>query len=111
MFYVRAFALVLALSSCLVAEEGRRPIVVDCARGASLARAVMYAEPNSTLSIFGTCKGAVNIITDGLILNGNGSATVTASNSDVITVNGVQRVQLNNITVTGGANGVVVENN
>lgn len=111
MSYIRALAVVLAFSSCLVAQERHRPIIVDCTRGASLARAVMYAEPNSTLIVIGTCTGAVNITTDGLILSGNGSATVTAPNADVITVNGAQRIQLNSVTVTGGVNGVVMENN
>jgi len=76
-----------------------------------LPQAVVAAPPESILSIFGTCIGAVTIIKDGLKLDGNGSAVVTAPNADVITIVGAKRIELNHLTVTGGINGVVAENN
>ena len=75
------------------------------------AQAVLAAPPESMLSVFGACTGPVVIIKDGLKINGNGSATVTAPNADVVTINGAKRVELNQITVGQGVNGVVVENN
>lgn len=109
MFFVRTLVVLLAFSSVLKAD-GNWPIVIDCNRGASLAKAVMYALPNTTFSVYGTCTGTVKIITDGLTINGNGSAVITAPNADVVVVNGAERVSLNKITVTGGVNGVDVEN-
>jgi hypothetical protein len=112
MSYVRTLAIVvLALAASPMAHATKQVVVVDCSKGASLAKAVMSADEHTTLSVFGKCTGAVTITTNGLTLDGNGSAVVTAPNANVIAVNGAQRVAINHITVTGGANGVVVENN
>ncbi len=111
MFQLRTVAAVLLLAAASFAHADDDVIIVNCSRGASLPLAVKFAPPNSTLSIFGTCKGAVNITKDGLTLEGNKSAVVTASNSDVITVNGAERVAINHLTLSGGVNGMVVENN
>ena len=110
MSYIQTLAVVvLALAASPLAHATKQVVVVDCSKGASLARAVMSADEDTTLSVFGTCTGAVSITTNGLTLDGNGSAVVTAANADVITVNGAQRVAINHITVTGGVNGLLVE--
>jgi hypothetical protein len=103
--------IMLALLAVPLAQAKKNVQVVDCARGASLAKAVMNADEDTTLSVFGTCSGAVSVTTNGITIDGNGSAVVTASNADVITVNGAQRVALNRITITGGLNGIVSVNN
>ena len=106
MSYIRTLAVVvLALVASPLAHATKQIMVVDCSKGASLAKAVMSADEHTTLSVFGTCTGAVSITTNGLTLDGNGSAIVTAPNANVITVNGAERVAINHITVAGGANG------
>jgi hypothetical protein len=101
---------VLAALAVPSAQAKKNMQVVDCSRGASLAKAVMNADEDTTLNVSGTCSGAVSVTTNGITIDGNGSAVVTASNADVITVNGAQRITLHRITITGGLNGVVAEN-
>src|SRR3984893_5499280 len=103
MSYIRTLAVVvLALVASPLAHATKQIMVVDCSKGASLAKAVMSADEHTTLSVFGTCTGAVSITTKGLTLDGNGSAIVTAPNANVITVNGAERVAINHIKVARG---------
>ena len=110
MLCLRTLVVSLVISTAAMAQSSG-VIVVDCSKGASLPQAVIAAQPESLISVIGTCTGAVTIIKDGLKLDGGGSAVITASNADVVTIVGAKRVELNHITVTGGINGVVVENN
>ena len=105
---LRKVVVLLVVSTAAMAQSSG-VIVVDCSKGASLVQAVLAAQPESLISVIGTCTGAVTIIKDGLKIDGGGAAIITAPNADVVTVVGAKRTELNNITVTGGINGVVVE--
>lgn len=84
---------------------------VNCSRGESLQSAIAFSLPGTTLVLNGACAGPVSIITNGLQLNGGGTASITGAGRDAVTINGAQRVLLTGLTISGGNNGVVVENN
>ncbi|HTX77350.1 MAG TPA: right-handed parallel beta-helix repeat-containing protein [Terracidiphilus sp.] len=86
-------------------------IPVNCTRGESLARAVQFAFPGTTLLVKGTCQGPIVIQTSGLTLNGGGSATINGGGKDAVTIIGAHHVTLSGISVMGGKNGVVAEGN
>lgn len=108
MLCVRTIAIVLALGAAALGQDS---IFVNCSRGASLQFAVAHAAPGTTITASGACKGPITVGKDGLKLHGINSASITASNADVVTVNGATRAELNGFTITGGNNGVVIENN
>jgi hypothetical protein len=107
---VRMFAIVLALTGAALGD-GHGVIVVNCSKGASLQTAVKFADPGTTIKVSGACKGPITIATDGLNLQGFNSASISASNADVVTLNGATGVVLSGFTISGGNNGVVVQNN
>lgn len=80
---------------------------VDCSRGQSLQSALNHAPPGSTIVVKGTCAGAFTITTDGLQLDGRGSATLNGGGKDVVTINGAHGVALTGLSITSGGNGVV----
>lgn len=86
-------------------------IHVDCTRGESLAAAVQFAFPDTTIQFKGACKGPLVIQTGGLTLNGGGSGTINGGGKDAVTINGAHRVTLSNLAISGAANGVVAKNN
>jgi hypothetical protein len=108
MWYVRSFAIVVALGGAALADS--RVIFVNCSEGASLAMAVKQAEPETKIKVTGACDGPLTITTDGLNLQAINSASITAPNANVVTVNGATGVVLNGFTISGGNNGVIVEN-
>ena len=101
-------AVIAALLSASAFAQSNTGIVVNCANGASLQQAVTSAPANSILLLRGACRGPVTINKDGLRLLGGGTASVNGEgNSDVLTVFGAQRIELNGLQITGGINGVV----
>ena len=86
-------------------------IHVDCSRGESLQTAITFALPGTTIGVKGNCMGPVSIITPGLQINGGGTASINGAGRDAVTINGAPRVVLAGLTVSGGNNGVVAENN
>jgi hypothetical protein len=110
MLYARTFAIVLALTGAAFAD-GHGVVFVNCTKGASLQMAVAGADPGTTLKVVGACKGPITITTDGLNLQGGNSASISAANTNVVTVNGATGITLNGFTIGGGNNGVIVENN
>lgn len=108
MLCVRTVAAVLVFTAPAFCQDG---IFVNCSRGASLQFAVAHADPGTTITASGACKGPITVAKDGLKLHGVNSASIKAANADVVTVNGASRTELNGFTITGGNNGVVVENN
>lgn len=107
---VRTFVVVLALAGAALADSDG-VIFVNCSKGASLQMAVKHAEPGTTIKVTGACKGPITISTDGLNLQALDSASITAPNANVVTVNGAERVTLSGFTISGGNNGIVAQNN
>ena len=66
--------------------------------------------PNTVINIKGACAGPVAITTNGLQLNGIGSASITGGGKNAVTITGAQRVGLTGLSITGGANGLVAQN-
>jgi hypothetical protein len=97
------------LSACIIAGAttafaDKPPL--DCGKH-SLAEAVAGAASGETISFTGICKGPVVVATDGLSLNGVGSAVIDGAGQDALTVAGADRVSLNGIEVRNGVNGIV----
>jgi hypothetical protein len=104
--------IVLSLLVPATAIASAQPaFVVDCSKGESLQNVVEWVFPNTRLLIKGTCTGPITITTNGLQLNGGGTATINGNGSDAITVDGAQRVLIKGLNITGGGNGVVANNN
>src|SRR5579864_8731226 len=103
---LRTVALVLVLA---VGAHGAQ-VSVDCSTGGSLQSAVADAIPGTTITATGSCQGPITIVNDGLKIQGTNSASISATNADVVTVNGAKRTQLNGFTIKGGNNGIVVQN-
>ena len=83
---------------------------INCNRGESLANAVAYAFPNTSINVKGTCAGPITIATSGLQVNAVGAAGITGGGKDAVTVTGAHGVVLAGLTISGGANGVVAAN-
>ena len=108
MSVLRVVVSLLMLAGVSAAEFN---IAVDCAKGASLPKAVAFAPPDTTIKVSGSCTGPVVIIREGIKIDGGGTASVSSLNGDGFTVNGATRVALNRIKVTQATgNGVTVEN-
>lgn len=83
--------------------------VVECDRGQRLARAVAHALPGQTVRVSGVCREAVTLLTDGLTLDGGGTATLDGGGQDAVTIDGAHRVTLQALTVQQAATGVVIQ--
>jgi hypothetical protein len=99
------FGLLLALPA---AEALAAPTyVVNCGSGQSLAQTLNVAPPGSTIKLTGVCQERVTISTDGITLDGQGTAILqgegpgpSPSEFDaVVTIDGAHRVSLRGLTV------------
>ena len=90
---------------------GRRFAVkkVKCDKGQTLTEALRKAKPGDTLQVTGTCHERVTITTDGLTLDGGGSAVLDGGGGGpteffeaVVTIDGVQGVTLMGFTIQNG---------
>ena len=103
----------MLLSSCLLAAAAAPASadpVLDCGRR-SLAHAVdRVLDRNVVIAFTGTCNGPIVIRTDGLTLQGVGTAVIDGGGDDAVTVAGAGRVSLTGIEVRNGANGIVAVN-
>ena len=102
---------VLGLSGILEREMGAAGAdsavkKVKCDKGQTLTEALRKAKPGDTLQVTGTCHEQVTITTDGLTLDGGGSAVLdggggspTSSFEAVVTIDGAQRVTLMGFTI------------
>ncbi len=79
----------------------------ECDKGKTLAKALEQAKPGETIEIQGICREAVTIITDGVTLVGSGNASIDGGGKTAVTVNGVQRVVLQNLTIQNGHLGLL----
>ncbi len=61
-----------------------------------------------TITVYGTCTENVTITRDDVVIQGSGSAGVTAasSTSPVIRLDGARRIRITGLTLTGGDSGV-----
>lgn len=80
MLCVRTVAAVLVFTAAAFCQDG---IFVNCSRGASLQFAVAHADPGTTITASGACKGPITVAKDGLKLHGVNSASIKAANADV----------------------------
>src|SRR5262245_41073800 len=98
-------AFVIASGPAAHAERG----TLDCSHR-SLAAAVHDAaeDGNLTIRFTGVCAGPIVIQTDGLALEGVGTAVIDGGGSaDAVTVSGATRVSLADFAVRNGVNGIV----
>jgi hypothetical protein len=110
----RSLGIVIALAgSCLVcaaapASADQPPL--DCGKK-SLANAVATATDKDPVIIFtGVCAGPILIQTDGLTLQGVGTAVIDGGNQDAVIVAGAARVSLAGIEIRNGLNGILAVN-
>src|SRR5262245_50383308 len=81
---------------------------VDCDKGHTIADALKRADPGDTLRISGVCRERLSITTDGITLDGQGSAVVDGGGggpvefTGVVTVSGARSVTIKGITVQRG---------
>ncbi len=78
-----------------------RKIKVDCDKGQTITKALEIAKPGTTIHVEGTCFELVTITTDGLTLDGGGTAIIDGNGGDpkatsAITIDGAR-----NITISG----------
>lgn len=81
--------------------------VVECDKGKTIAKELERAKPGETIEIQGTCREAVTIITDGVTLVGSGNASIDGGGTTAVTINGVQRVTLQGLTIQNGHFGLL----
>jgi len=82
-------------------------LTVDCGAGQSVDKALGGADPTEpvTITIKGTCNEAVFIGRDDVTLNANAPGdgiTAPSGANSALSLNGAQRVTLNQLTLTGG---------
>ena len=102
----------IVLSSCLLAAAAPASAdpILDCSRR-SLASAVDRArERDLVIAFTGVCKGPIVITTDGVTLEGVGTAIIDGGGKDAVTIAGAGRVSLIGIEIRNGQNGVVAVN-
>jgi Right handed beta helix region len=100
--------LVAALAIWSPATAKPNLIKVDCDKGKTITDALKHAEPGDTFSVSGICRERVTITTDGITLDGQGSAVVDGGGggpvefTGVVTVNGARGVTIKGLTVQRG---------
>ena len=100
------------LALCVLAQSASvsasNPL--DCSKE-SLAVAVAGArEKDAVIPFTGVCAGPIVITTDGLTLQGVGTAVIDGGGQNAVVVAGASRVSLGGIEVRNGLNGVVAVN-
>lgn len=94
---------VLAVNAPLLAEKKS----VDCNKGQSLNHALKNIGPDETLTFTGTCQESLTLAVSGVTILGEGNAVISGeSSADVISINGLQRITLQDFTVQNGKNGI-----
>jgi len=94
------------LMSLVICSSAMADVIeVKCNQGDSVNSALATALDGDEINISGTCTEAVIITTDGLTLNGN--ATIDGGGfQNAITINGAQRVVLNDLKIQNGLFGL-----
>ncbi|NIV36183.1 MAG: hypothetical protein GWN58_44070, partial [Anaerolineae bacterium] len=111
------FALLLALFASQ--DAGATTFVVNCGTGQSLGQVLKVAAQGSTIKLTGVCQERVIITTDGITLDGEGSAIIEGEGvgpfpsefDPVVTIDGAHGVTLKGLTVQNGpGEGVLAKN-
>ena len=100
------------IALCLLAQGS--PVLaanpLDCSKE-SLAAAVAGArEKDAVIPFTGVCAGPIVITTDGLTLQGVGTAVIDGGGQDAVVVAGASRVSLIGVEVRNGLNGILAVN-
>jgi hypothetical protein len=92
---------------------------LNCDTGQQLAHALSVAKPGSTIQLTGTCRERVTIATDGITLDGQGTAVIEGEGAGpfpsdfdpVVTIDGARRVTLRGLTVQNSpGEGILAKN-
>jgi hypothetical protein len=88
---------------------------VDCDRGETITRTLDFIRPGDTVLVSGTCSENLLLSNtvhqfDGITLDGQGTATLLGpvATSNVIELVGVNTFTIQNLTITGGYDGISV---
>lgn len=86
-------------------------LTVNCEQNQSIANALLTGGAALTITVQGICNENVTITRDDVTLRGDsttgGSVTALDPALETILINGAQRIVIENLTVTGGRNGIV----
>lgn len=99
-----------ALLSVLIlpASLHAKTLHVDCNKGQNISSALKKANPGDTVSISGVCHEIVTLTTDGVTLDGAGSAVLDGGAiADALIVDGAQRVIIRGLNVQNGQFGIL----
>ena len=107
-FYAFVLASLVCLSTGSVLAD---TINVNCNRGERLSEALMRASAGDTIQVNGRCEESVEIIKDGITLDGGGNAVIVGGRGHAISVVGAQRVTLQGLTLRNSLNGLSLSEN
>ena len=82
---------------------------VNCDRGKTIESALRRARAGHTIRVRGVCQETVTITTDGLTLDGQGSAIIAGQGADAVTVDGAHRVTIKGFEIREGRNGLIIK--
>lgn len=104
--------LLLGIGLLIGTAEAQQTETVECAEGETIAEALTEAEPGEPLLVVvqGTCNENVTITPDDVTLQGDpgigGAVTAADPTRDTILIQAARRVVIDNLTVSGGHNGI-----
>ena len=107
-----SLAMVLTLGVLIASAHDRvRTVVVDCTEGRTIAHALERGDEDKPLVVIvrGMCHENVVIDRDDVTLQGDtsgGGVTGLDPTKDTILIEGARRVGIENLTVSGGGNGI-----
>ena len=100
------------LAPCVLAQSvsvsAANPL--DCSKESLTAAVAGAREKDPVISFTGVCVGPILITTDGLTLQGVGTAEIDGGGQNAVVVAGASRVSLGGIEVRNGLNGIVAVN-
>ncbi|HJU09226.1 MAG TPA: right-handed parallel beta-helix repeat-containing protein [Candidatus Binataceae bacterium] len=104
------FALLICTVAISILPATGQAANVKCNSGQSLATAVAVAQPESTISFSGVCKGPINVNANGLTLDGQNTGIIDGgSSNNAVIITGVHRFTLSHATIRNGISGIVVQ--
>jgi len=80
---------------------------VDCGRRSLRDAVDGVGDKDVTIRFTGVCTGPIIVRTDGLTLEGVGTAIIDGGNQDAVTIKGAGRVVLTHVEVRHGQNGIL----